>query len=197
MAIERNDTLIHWNFFLALEEDLERLARFVDLSANDATYSLEIARLFLSACAETDVVMKQLVKKYVADSEAASINAYFPVISARLPRFVRFVAEIPRHRLVLRPWESWREKNPPFWWQDHNKVKHHRHEHFPKANLKNCVNSVAALYCATLHLYAEQAEAGHLLTVPRLFTAGPEHRAGTCMHATGVSLVYRGLTPNG
>jgi hypothetical protein len=197
MAIEREDTLIHWNYFLALEEDLERLARFVDLSANDATFSLEIARLFLSACAEIDVVMKQLAKRYDATSQAASINVYFPVVSTGLPRFKRFVAEIPRHKVTLRPWDSWDASNPPFWWQDHNKVKHHRHEHFASANLKNCLNSVAALYCATLHLYADQAEAGSLATVPRLFVAGQEHAAGTRMHGTGISLVYKGLTPSG
>lgn len=197
MAIERNDALIHWNYFLALEEDLDRLSRFVDLSGNEATFSIEIARLFLSSSAETDVVMKTLAQKCVPGSTASSINAYFPVISSHLPHFTQFVAEIPRFCVTLRPWVSWAQDSPPLWWQDHNKVKHHRQQFFARASLKNCLNSVAALYCATVHLYADQAEAGVLPLVPRLFAPGSDHAGGTLMHGNGISLKYKGLQPVG
>lgn len=41
MAIQRAAVPSHWNYFIALEEDLDRLARYVDLSGlNDNTYSI-------------------------------------------------------------------------------------------------------------------------------------------------------------
>lgn len=44
MTIHRAATLGHWNYFLALEHDLDQLSRFVDFSGNDDSYSLEIER---------------------------------------------------------------------------------------------------------------------------------------------------------
>ena len=44
MGIKRQETLIHWNYFLSIEEDLYKLQRYVDFTSdNDSTYSLEIA----------------------------------------------------------------------------------------------------------------------------------------------------------
>lgn len=192
MAIERTAALIHWNFFLALEEDLERLARFVDLGGNDSTYSIEIARLLLSASAETDVVLKQIVRRIDQASTASKLSDYFTPISGTLPKFFAFEATIPRYNLTLRPWQDWSNAAAPFWWSDHNKVKHGRHEHFERATLKNCLNSLAGLYSATLHLYPEEAEQGGLVQ-SRLFGTGPLHYQGAMLHGNGVSLCYANL----
>jgi hypothetical protein len=191
MGIERQPTLIHWNYFLALEEDLERLSRFVDFSGNDQVYSIEIARLFMSACAEVDVVLKRLSEALSSASNANSINAYFSEIALRIPSFVKFEVIIPRFGLTLHPWQEWKAAHPPFWWQHHNKVKHHRHEHFEKANLKNCLNAVAGLYVAALYLYQPQAEAGELQQIPRLFNVSNSHFGGTSMGRYGHSFSYR------
>jgi hypothetical protein len=59
MGIAREKTFLHWNFFLALEEDLDTLSKYIDFSGNDEVYSIEIARLFLNACSEVDVILKR------------------------------------------------------------------------------------------------------------------------------------------
>lgn len=191
MSIVRQETLIHWNFFLSIEEDLDKLARFVDFSANDNTYSIEIARLFLAASAEADVVLKQLCKSLNPDSDASSINIYYKYILNNIPRFKDFEVILPRYGLTLTPWTDWNEVHPPFWWQDHNKVKHYRHEHFQKANLKNCLNSIAGLYVSVLYLYKPQAENGELLQLPKLFNVGNAYFGGTMMGRYGHSFKYR------
>ncbi|UXC38989.1 hypothetical protein [Cupriavidus gilardii] len=191
MAILRSHSYVHWNYFLALEEDLDRLSRYVDLAGgNDGTYSIEIARLLLGASSEVDVVLKQLCRKHNQESAAASIRAYFGEIYERCPNFIGFEVQIPRYGLTLHPWSDWVEGAPPIWWQDHNKVKHHRDEHFSKANLKNCVNSVAALFVAVLHLYEEPGRNGELLQLPRLFNVGDQHFRGTQMGRYGNSFKY-------
>lgn len=192
MAINRASTLIHWNFFIALEEDLDRLARYVDLSGqNDETFSIEIARLFLSASAEVDVVLKQLAVKHNAASAAANINAYFSEVTQHCPNFVGFTVLVPRFGLTLNPWNSWTVNTPPIWWQDHNKVKHHRHNYFDRATVKNCLNAVAALFVSVIHLYAKEAARGELLSLPRLFNVGDAHFGGTQMGRFGHSFVYK------
>lgn len=193
MAIQRHATHVHWNFFLALEEDVERLARFVDLSGNNATYSIEIARLLLGACAETDVVLKQLVCRLEPGCRAEKLGGYFVPLVTRLPNFRKFEATIPRFGVKLRPWSGWRQDRAPLWWSAHNKVKHERHDHFIQANLKNCLNAVAGLYAATLHLYAEDAEQALLNGQPRLFGCSPPHNAGSVLAGQGVVLRYQGL----
>lgn len=192
MAINRTSTLIHWNYFLALEEDLDRLSRYVDLSAqNDGTFSIELARLFLSASAEVDVVLKQIAVKHNPASTASSINAYYPDIVKHCPNFIGFSVLVPRHGLTLNPWTGWTATTPPFWWQDHNKVKHHRHNHFDKATLKNCLNSVAALFISVIHLYSTEAAQGDLLSLPRIFNVGDAHFGGTSMGRYGHSFHYK------
>ena len=190
MGIHRQGTLIHWNFFLAMEEDLDRLSRFIDFSGNDDAFSIEIARSFLGSCSEVDVVLKQLCKSINPNSIAGSINAYFNEVSETFPNFQSFEVTVPRLGLTLHPWEDWNKDHPPFWWKDHNKVKHHRHDHFEKANLKNCINSIAALYVAVLHLYKEQAKAGELLQFPKLFNVSDKHFGGVQMGRFGNSYCY-------
>ena len=193
MGIERQETLVHWNFFLSIEEDLERLSRFVDFSGNDDTYSIEIARLFLSACAETDVVLKQLCKAINENSTASGINAYFEQITEVFPSFKEFTVTMPRLGLTMTPWIDWAHEHPPFWWQHHNKVKHHRHNNFDKANLKNCINAVAALYISVLYLYQHQAESGDLSQLSRLFNVSDENFGGVGMGRNGHFFKYTGF----
>jgi hypothetical protein len=139
MTIHRAGTLGHWNHFLALEQDLDQLSRYVDFSGNDDTYSLEIARLLLGASSEVDVVLKQICKRFQPTSVASSINAYYPEVTANCPNFINYEVQIPRYGLTHRPWGNWAANQPPIWWSDHNKVKHQRDQHFDKATLKNCL----------------------------------------------------------
>ena len=55
------DSLNHWRYFLALEDDLERAFRFVEFcDENLKTHSLEFSRILMMASAEVEVVAKQL-----------------------------------------------------------------------------------------------------------------------------------------
>lgn len=191
MTIHRAGTFAHWNYFLALEDDLDRLSRYVDFAGNDGTYSLEIARLFLGASAEVDVVLKQLCKRYSPISTASSIGAYHAEVTANCPNFIDFEIRIPRYGLSHQPWVNWTEIHPPIWWSDHNKVKHQRDQHFERATLKNCLNAVGALFVAVLHLYEQEAANGELLQLPRLLNVGDQYFAGVQMGRYGNSFKYR------
>lgn len=171
MALQQSVVPIHWGYFLALEDDLYRLARYVEFSpANYETYSIEIARLLLSACAEVDSILKQLVEKVGSNERARNIVDYFDPVTSYSGKFVPFRVAIPRHGLELHPWVDWTRNQPPAWWSAHNNVKHHRHSRFDQATLKHCLNAMAALLVAVLHLHADEASNGTLVGLPKLFT---------------------------
>lgn len=188
--ISRNPTFVHWNYFLAIEEDLDRISRFVDFSGNEDTYSLEIARVLLSACSEIDVFLKLLCKKLNASSSARNINEYKNELNS-ITTIAPFEVTMPRHQMSTKPWLSWSTANTPEWWSAHNEVKHQRDTEFAQAKLTHCINAVGALYVAALHLYQQEAESGELLQLPKLFNVSDANFNGTQMGRFGHSFKYK------
>ena len=59
MGIEHQPVPHDWNYFFCLEEDIIALSRWIEFSAeNERDYSIELARLLMTAGAEVDVVAK-------------------------------------------------------------------------------------------------------------------------------------------
>lgn len=178
MALQQEATPVHWNYFLALEDDLYQLARYIEFSeANYSTYSIEIARLLMSATAEADSVLKQLAIKLGAGS-AGNLTQYFEPITSAFSRFNPFEVTLPRFGLTLRPWSDWTQPNAPIWWTANNRVKHHRHTRFAEASLKNCLNAMAGLMIAVLHLHEEEGRTDKLVGIPKLFVVPTEFGGG-------------------
>lgn len=195
MGIAETKTPQHWNYFLALEEDMGRLSRYLEpTQANFSAYSLELARILFAAASEVDVVAKQLCQKLNPESKADNINWYKQEILVAYPQLVASEVSIPKFGLALRPWEQWGKNRNPIWWKAYNEVKHQRHTHFPEANLKNALNAVAALFVLLLFFYDAQAVEGRLTPDPSLFRIGAPFQADRLFFAPH-SIVYRRL-PN-
>lgn len=145
---------LHWNYFLALERDLEVVSRYVEFSvANYNTYSIELARLLLGAGSEVDVIAKLLCRQVTRGSKAEDINGYRTLLTHHLPELVDLQIRIPRYGLKLKPWEEWNGNvGNPQWWTSHNNVKHERDKRFREATLQNAIFSVAGLLVLT-YLY--------------------------------------------
>lgn len=154
MTIVHHTVSMHLNYFSCLEDDLLQLSRWIEFSAeNESTYSIELARLLMTAAAEVDVVAKALCKAIDRDRNASSINVYQSVLIKAVPMLPGAEVDMPRFGMVFHPWANWvNEANPPDWWQGNNKVKHHRADHFRQANLKNVLNSVGGLLVLLLLL---------------------------------------------
>ncbi len=157
----------HWNYFLALEKDLEASSRYVEFcTANLDTYSIEFAHLLLSSASEIDTIAKCICAIIDPSAKADNINEYRKTIKAleeneTFPAMVKgkHVAipigvkdglsdkkvYVPRHSVECTPWKSWAEDKNPDWWTSYNKVKHERNLHFNKATLRNVLNALAGL----------------------------------------------------
>ena len=170
MVIHDTGSLIHWNYFLALEADIERLARYVEFTKkNFDTFSIEIAHLLLSASSEVDVVVQQLCQKIDGTEKAENIEQYRNVFRKHIPSLEKENVTIPRYGLVLSPWSNWQKNESPDWWRGYNKVKHERNTYFEKASLKNVLNSMAGLLLLILHFYRGTTENNRIVPPPTLF----------------------------
>lgn len=159
---------LHWNYFLALEKDLEQISRYIEFCpANFDTYSIELAHLLLSAASEVDTLAKCICNILSPSKKAEKINQYRDVIRSseetetypflvgkknapiaaekHKKRLSALKVYIPRYSLEFAPWASWAEDETPDWWHSYNRVKHERNRFFSEATLNNALHAVAAL----------------------------------------------------
>ena len=156
MITETHKPNIYWNYFLSLEDDFEKISRFIEIcSDNNNTYSIELARNMLASCSEVDVVLKELCKLLSNDFnfQRPNIDNYRDVIAEEIPVFCKEKVYIPRYGRRLIPWTNWGKEKNPFWWDGYNKVKHQRTEFFKLAKLKNALNAMAGLLIAIYYYY--------------------------------------------
>jgi len=173
MSIREAPTLQHWNYFLALEDDVVRLSRYLEPTQdNFDAYSLESARILFAAASEVDVVSKRLCQKLNSKSKSSKITQYKNEILSVYPQLVSSIVEIPRFGLTFTPWVQWKIEESPLWWRAYNNVKHHRDTHFAEASLKNTLNAVAGLFVVLLFFYRNEGQNGHLAPNPTIFRAG-------------------------
>jgi hypothetical protein len=154
MGIQVSQSFIHWNYFIALENDLAQVSRYIEFDRNNfRTYSIELAHLLLASASEVDVVAKGICSFLEPATRADNINNYQDIIRQNIPEFTKETVYVPRFTLTLNPWSGWKTDKSPLWWRSYNKVKHERSEHFPEANLKNVLNSMGGLLITVFYFY--------------------------------------------
>ena len=155
MTISTTKTKLHWNYFVALERDMELLSRYVEFcEENFSVFSVELAHLLFAAASEVDVVCKLICEQVSPEARRENINDYKAVLLQTLPELPYTEVFVPRYGLSYRPWANWEGDRNPDWWSSYNKVKHERDAHFNKATLKNALNALGALLMLTVHYYS-------------------------------------------
>jgi len=153
-----------WNYYLTLSKELSDISNYIEFDkANYSTYSIELAKLLMSASSEVDVVMKQLCHSLNKKRKPKNINDYKTIIKADQIKtiFINEAVLIPRHGLELHPWSNWKGSSNPEWWTAYNNVKHERNNHFAKATLKNTINAMGALLICIVYLRATERMPQH------------------------------------
>jgi hypothetical protein len=137
----------HWNYFLALESDLESISRYIEFcSDNLNTYSIALAHLLLAASSEVDAVAKCICKIIDPAANPDNIDKYRHIIkTAEQEQLTDLAVVIPRYNLEFIPWKMWADDKSPDWWVSYNKVKHERNVYFNRATLNNALHAVSAL----------------------------------------------------
>ncbi len=155
--INSGHSLLHWNYFMALEQDLEKVSRFIEFATpNLSVYSIELAHILLSASSEVDVILKQICGVVDPSKKPNNINAYRRILKNKLPDIINESVYIDRYSMDFKPWETWDGDKNPDWWISYNNVKHKRDQHFKEASLQNTLNSVGALLITIIYYYREK-----------------------------------------
>ena len=170
-------------YFLNIESDLVRCARYVDFSeANYKTYSNEFAKIIVLAASEIDSIFRELCKAISPKTKANNILEYRPILLSVFPNFLKCEVDLPRYKIRLAPWTEWEEDSSPSWWgKGFNKLKHERYENFKQANLKNALCSVGSLFLCILHYhqyFCEETVAVDLSLRSSLFEVASEGNYG-------------------
>ncbi len=165
----------YWQYFLAIEASLDETSRYVEIVPdNYKTYSIEFARILLSASSEVDAICKLLCEKINATKRNKNINDYRDVITGKYPKFHSMKVLIPRYGIELTPWKNWENPANPIWWKSHTAVKHERNINFKVANLENTLNAVAGLFCVVLYYYQPELYKCKLIPWAQLFSLEEE-----------------------
>ena len=160
----------HWKYFRLLEDDLLATEKYVTFEKdNYKTYSTEYIKITQMACAEIDVLGKVFSKMLQPNFKGDKLSHYCKTITQIWPNFTKEeVLFKPIKEKPLIPWDKWTWKentnrngiksitgDNPQWWRDHNQVKHNRtiKENYKKANLRNAILSLAALFQVESYIY--------------------------------------------
>ena len=146
-------SFMYWQYFIALEDSLAATERYVEVHPdNFAAYSVEYARILLSASSEVDVLLKQLCDVASPNVKVENINDYRRIVTQKYPKFYTIEVLVPRYGLARQPWAAWGTGDNPDWWRWYNKVKHERESHYRQANLQNALDAMAGLFAVVLYL---------------------------------------------
>ena len=169
-----NRNLHYWQYFVALESDLAKATRYVEIAeSNMATYSVEFARLILSAGSEIDVLAKVLCDQHQLPVSPQNIDGYRKAITGRFAEFVWLQIRVPRYALQVLPWRTWHDGKNPEWWRAYNDIKHERHINFAHATLKNALHSMAGLFSLVCYVCHQELRANEAAPWPELLSLDP------------------------
>ena len=156
-------------YYQTSEEEFLTALRYVELATtNYATHSTSFAIQMLSICSIVEALFKSLCG--YAPTDEKTITAYAGYIIDNYPDIVEREVNVLGFSEQVIPFQRWDKKKPKqslFWWSDYQDVKHSRDTHFAKANLKNTLYSLAALYlleCYQLRVVRQDESA----TMPNL-----------------------------
>jgi hypothetical protein len=125
--VQSTTSKLHWNYFLALEKDMETVSRYIEFAEpNLAVYSIELAHLLFTASSEADVVCKLLCGKIAPNDARENINDYRRILKNGVPAICTENVFVLRYGLALTPWVNWTHHpdSNPDWWRAYNNVKH-------------------------------------------------------------------------
>jgi hypothetical protein len=166
--------LHYWQYFVVLEADLATTARYVEWAdPNMDCYSIEFARILLSAGSEVDVLCKLLCQKYSLTIKPSNINGYRKAITTKFPNFTGLEIKVPRYDMNLLPWEDWNRAENPTWWRAYSDVKHERQNNFAEENLRNALEEVAGLFVLVSYICYRELHARAAIPWPQMLTLDP------------------------
>jgi hypothetical protein len=149
----KDDINHHWNYYLALEDVMERVSRFIEFSEkNYGVYSIELAHILFTASSEFEIVAKMLCKRVEPSAKPETITDIRKILIRKIPDVAIENVFVDRYCLTLDPpLEYFAKGKAPRWWASYNAVKHNRNEKFEEATLENALQALASLLIVAVY----------------------------------------------
>ena len=140
-----------WNYFLALEDDLDRTSRYIEPAGQENVFSFEFAKILILACTEIEALFKAICYEIEKKQVAGDIGTYKSTILGKYPKIVKATVTINRLGRNVEPFAGW-DTGKLFWWSAYQNVKHNRGSHFCDATYINAATALSALYVLIFYL---------------------------------------------
>ena len=179
---------LYWKQYISLEKDLINMGDYVAIDGkNFACFSNNFAKIYMMACSELDSladVFAGIVKEYygVERKDPKTFPWRVDMLTFAFENLhelrVSALDSIGKFNFV--PFKNFHENEADDWWKDYNLVKHNRTEmnsggkyNYEKANLKNTMTALAALYlmCYLVSVFLNENKV-NLVPESKLFEIG-------------------------
>ena len=171
---------IYYSQYKLLEDKMIEVSEYVAIDPqNYSTFSSQFISLFISVCSEIDSLTRAYCNRILGISKNSGIIERINAIAQKYPnlRNMRVDTIYPLEKISLVPFTKVESKTSS-WWTDYNSVKHNRAENdaesgrpnYTKANLKNTLQAIAALYIILLTISRESGDTEKINFESRLFT---------------------------
>lgn len=134
----------YWNYYLNIERSIMELENYITFDErNFNCFSIEFIKMFQMICSEIDVVLKLITSKSSMKGykEYLLNNEYKEIVNSEANLILKI-------NLSFNPFSLLDLNTKLKWWEEYNNVKHDRlkNDNYTQANLKNVLESLAALY---------------------------------------------------
>lgn len=153
---EKEFIKVYWMQYKLLEKRMLELSDYVAITPkNYATFSNHFISMYLTICSEIDSIADKICELLgVSAKERFGINNKISNILNEYDNLKHWkcITKFPLDEINLVPFAKFNDNISADWWQAYNKVKHFRTEktnnqyNYELANLKNILNSLAALF---------------------------------------------------
>lgn len=148
-----------WKKYLFLEEKLIDTEKYVSFDKkNFKTYSNVFEELLVVICGEIEAVLKEwtvledgsigtLLTELLGKKQGSfNRTIYLKLTTIKLKPFNKLYDLIQINKGGSNILKGFDASNHLYWWNSYNKIKHNKVKNKKKANLKNVLESLAALY---------------------------------------------------
>lgn len=158
---KRSPSEVHWEYYLGLEEDFLKCARYIDLSNDHMdVFSQLFTQTLISGCAEFESVSKAIAS-CVGFRKISGIKDVRKIYSLKEVFLWDTQLRVLRGDIEVKPFADWPENESPSWWQAYNEVKHARHTSMQFGSMKNALYSLGGCFLANIILMNNESKILH------------------------------------
>ena len=146
--------ILHWNYFLSIEEELLTTSKYVEFDLDNLkTFSTKYTKIILEASSEVDVLLTQVGKIFKQKKKKPNFKDHYKIINLNVNTLITEKLFIEQYGIDISPYEEWTNNKELDWHKTYNNLKHNRGSHYKEGNLENAFLSVGALFTTVVHYY--------------------------------------------